>query len=68
MIRKRRCDASMAQKKGLLPCRHQCKSCTACIVMDENGRESHVSNLRGSDPVLLARNFTIRSYYGGFDD
>lgn len=68
MIIKRRCDKPMARKKGLLPCKHRCKTCNACIQMDDSGRESHVSTLHGGDPALQARNLAIRGMYGGFDD
>jgi len=68
MIIKRRCDKPMAEKKGLLPCQHRCKTCNACIVMGENSSESHVSTLHGGDPALQARNSKIRSMYGGLDD
>jgi len=53
----RRCDRPMARSKKLLPCDHNCKTCVACIEMDEYGSESHAVRdcKRESDPKLTAK-------------
>jgi len=35
------CDVQMAEKKGFLPCDHNCKKCVACILIRENGDKEH---------------------------
>lgn len=57
MIIKRRCDVPMAEKKGLFPCNGRCKTCLACIRMNELGQEDHTPTLKGAgDSNIITRN------------
>ena len=46
LILKRECDRSMAEKKGLLPCKGKCENCIACIETNCNGERSHVARCK----------------------
>ena len=55
-IVRRRCDVPMARNKGLLRvCDKRCRTCLACIEVDEFGQESHVS-LRNGSELMRIRN------------
>lgn len=57
MIKRRRCDVSMAKAKGVFgACGFNCANCLCCIEMDGSGNESHVAVVHGGDPGILARN------------
>lgn len=39
---KTECDVAMAKKRKLLPCDNNCKSCFACIIINDSGDREHV--------------------------
>ena len=63
----RRCDVPMARSKGLLPCRKECRTCTACIERDQYGNERHAVHGKAVDYRLLARNLRLRGYHGDIE-
>ena len=69
MIKRRRCDVPMAEKKGVLKyCDHNCELCVACIEISGSFLESHapaeqldLKRSKWRDSKLTKRNLALMS-------